>query len=255
MLPRGSRRPRPWPHRLGQDDGVRPSPADPPVAQHDAAPVASPARPHPGPDPRARDPDRGRPHPARSPPRPDLAHRLPWRRAPAVIGAAAIVLAVRGWSAPVLTVVLVVLVAAALRARSALTAVIVAVAVIGGGALWSAGSPQLQAQVLIAVGVVLIVGAWRHLGAVTTAPECRSERPRRARSPHARPPDPVEPDVRRRAGRLHVGRGPGRRDGIRPAHLTQWGVRRAPCRAPGIPLRVYGRAWHTSTRSSRSARR
>ena len=97
--------------------------------------------------------------------------------APAVIGAAAIVLAVRGWSAPVLTVVLAVLVAAALRARSVLTAVVVAVAVIGGGALWWAGSPQLQAQVLIAVGVVLLVGAWRHLGAVITAPDAAASDP------------------------------------------------------------------------------
>lgn len=97
--------------------------------------------------------------------------------APAVIGAAAIVLAVRGWSAPVLTVVLAVLVAATLRARSVLTATVVAVAVIGGGALWWAGSPELQAQVLIAVGVVLIVGAWRHLGAVITASDAAASDP------------------------------------------------------------------------------
>ena len=35
--------------------------------------------------------------------------------------------------------------------------------------LWWAGSPQLQAQVVVGVGLVLIVGAWRHLGAVVAA--------------------------------------------------------------------------------------
>ena len=97
--------------------------------------------------------------------------------APAVVGAAAVVLAVRGWSAPVLTVVLAVLIAAALRARSVLTVVVVAVAVIGGGALWWAGSPVLQAQVVVALGVVLIVGAWRHLGAVLATPDAATSDP------------------------------------------------------------------------------
>ena len=90
--------------------------------------------------------------------------------APAAVGAVVVWLAVRGWAAPVLTGILAVLVTAALRVRSGLTAVVVAVAVVGAGALWWAGSPQLQAQVVVAVGLVLIVGAWRHLGAVITAP-------------------------------------------------------------------------------------
>ena len=78
-------------------------------------------------------------------------------------------LAVRGWSAPVLTGILAVLVTAALRVRSGLTALVVGVALVGAGALWWAGPPQLQAQVVVAVGLVLIVGAWRHLGAVLAA--------------------------------------------------------------------------------------
>ncbi len=32
--------------------------------------------------------------------------------------------------------------------------------------LWWAGSDRLHAQVLVGTGVVLVVGAWRHLGAV-----------------------------------------------------------------------------------------
>ena len=80
-------------------------------------------------------------------------------------------LAVRGWAAPVLTGILAVLVAAALRVRSGLTALVVGVALVAAGALWWAGPPQLQAQVVVAVGLVLIVGAWRHLGAVIAAPD------------------------------------------------------------------------------------
>ena len=89
--------------------------------------------------------------------------------APGIVGAVVVWLAVRGWSAPVLTGILAVLVTAALRVRSGLTALVVAVALVGAGALWWAGSPQLQAQVVVAVGLVLIVGAWRHLGAVLGA--------------------------------------------------------------------------------------
>ena len=89
--------------------------------------------------------------------------------APGVVGAVVVWLAVRGWSAPVLTGILAVLVTAALRVRSGLTALVVGVALLGAGALWWAGPPQLQAQVVVAVGLVLIVGAWRHLGAVVAA--------------------------------------------------------------------------------------
>ena len=86
--------------------------------------------------------------------------------APGVVGAVVVWLAVRGWSAPVLTGILAVLVTAALRVRSVLTALVVAVALLGAGALWWAGAAQLQAQVVVAVGLVMVVGAWRHLGAV-----------------------------------------------------------------------------------------
>jgi len=86
--------------------------------------------------------------------------------APGVVGAVVVWLAVRGWSAPVLTGILAVLVTAALRVRSVLTGLVVAVALLGAGALWWAGAAQLQAQVVVAVGLVMVVGAWRHLGAV-----------------------------------------------------------------------------------------
>lgn len=91
--------------------------------------------------------------------------------APALVGAAVVWLAVHGWAAPVLTAVLAVLVAVALRVRSLLTGVVVLVALVAAGALWWSAAGELQAQVVVAVGVVLIVGAWRHLGAVLASPD------------------------------------------------------------------------------------
>lgn len=90
--------------------------------------------------------------------------------APAVVGAVLVVLAVRGWAAPVLTAVLVLLVAALLRVRSVLTAVVVVAVGAGAGALWWAAPSEVQAQVVVGAGLVLLVGAWRHLGAVVGAP-------------------------------------------------------------------------------------
>jgi hypothetical protein len=87
---------------------------------------------------------------------------------PAVVAAAAAWLAVRGWAPTALTAVLVVLVVSVLRARSLLTAVVVVAVGVATGALWWAGSERLQAQVLVGAGVVLVVGAWRHLAAVAT---------------------------------------------------------------------------------------
>lgn len=90
---------------------------------------------------------------------------------PALVGAAAAWLAVRGWAPTVLTVVLVVLVVAALRVRSVLTAVVVLAVGAATGALWWAGPDRLQAQVVVGAGIVLVVGAWRHLAAVATTPD------------------------------------------------------------------------------------
>ena len=97
--------------------------------------------------------------------------------APALVGAAAVWLAVHGWAAPVLTAVLAVLVASALQVRSVLTGVVVAVALVGAGALWWSAPPGLQAQVVVGAGIVLLVGAWRHLGAVLTSHDHRVSDP------------------------------------------------------------------------------
>lgn len=89
--------------------------------------------------------------------------------APAIVGAAVVWLAVHGWAATVLTGILVVLGSAVLRVRSLLTAAVVAAAGLAAGALWWQRDDALQAQVVIGAGVVLLVGAWRHLGAVLGA--------------------------------------------------------------------------------------
>lgn len=86
--------------------------------------------------------------------------------APAVAGAVLVWLGARGWAAPVLTLVLVVLVVALAYVRSALTAVVVLGSLLAVGALWWWRDDALQQQVLVGAGVVLLVGAWRHLGAV-----------------------------------------------------------------------------------------
>lgn len=86
--------------------------------------------------------------------------------APAVVGAAMVWLAARGWAAPVITVVLLVLLVALVRVRSLLTAAVTVTALAAGAALWWWRSDPVQAQVLVGLGVVLVVGAWRHLAAV-----------------------------------------------------------------------------------------
>ncbi|RKT79706.1 peptidase M50B-like protein [Terracoccus luteus] len=86
--------------------------------------------------------------------------------APAVVGAVAVWLAGRGWAATVVSVVLVVLVLAVARVRSPLTLLVVLVAIAATGLLWWRRDDVVQQQVLVGTGVVLVVGAWRHLAAV-----------------------------------------------------------------------------------------
>jgi hypothetical protein len=86
--------------------------------------------------------------------------------APAVVGAAMVWLAGRGWAAPFITTVIAILLFALIRVRSALTALVMVVAIGGSAALWWWRNDTVQLHVLIGVGIVLIVGAWRHLSAV-----------------------------------------------------------------------------------------
>ncbi|MDJ1370149.1 hypothetical protein C7K25_01975 [Gulosibacter molinativorax] len=86
--------------------------------------------------------------------------------APAIIGAAFAWLGGAGWGAPVITAVLVILLIALFRVRSFLTGFVMVVTLIAAGTLWWFRADALQTAVLLGIGAVLVVGAWRHLGAV-----------------------------------------------------------------------------------------
>jgi hypothetical protein len=86
--------------------------------------------------------------------------------APALVGALMVWAAGRGWSAPLVTTGLAVLLFALLRVRSALTVVVMVVVIAGSAGLWWWRDDTLQPRVLVGLGVVLLVGAWRHLLAV-----------------------------------------------------------------------------------------
>ncbi len=94
---------------------------------------------------------------------------------PAIVGTALIMLALGGWAAPAISVCLAVLVFALIRVRSFLTAVVMLGAIAGTGALWWWGADLLQAQVLVGAGLVLLVGAWRHVGAVARSSDTGSD--------------------------------------------------------------------------------
>src|SRR5699024_12412427 len=73
----------------------------------------------------------------------------------------------QGWARTALFAALVVLVVSLVFTRSLHTVVAVLGTAAGIGALWWWGSPALIALLTLAAGVFLLLGAWRHLGAVT----------------------------------------------------------------------------------------
>lgn len=86
--------------------------------------------------------------------------------APAVVGALLMQIALHGWSRTALFAALVVLVVSLVFTRSGHTVLAVLATAAGIGALWWWGSPALAALLTLAAGVFLLLGAWRHLGAV-----------------------------------------------------------------------------------------
>lgn len=86
--------------------------------------------------------------------------------APAVIGTALVFAAERGWSAPVIAVVIVILLGTLVTVRSLYTALVIVMTLAATAALWWWADADLQFVVLLAVGVVLLFGAWRHIGSV-----------------------------------------------------------------------------------------
>lgn len=89
--------------------------------------------------------------------------------APAVLGAVAIQIALHGWSRTALFVAALVLVISLVFTRSLHTVLAVLVTAAGLGAAWWWGGQELSALITLAVGVFLLLGAWRHLGAVATS--------------------------------------------------------------------------------------
>ncbi|MGC5616814.1 M50 family metallopeptidase [Georgenia sp. Z1491] len=89
--------------------------------------------------------------------------------APALIGAALVNVALRGGAGAALLAALVVLLVSLAFSRSVHTvlAVLGAAAVVGG--VWWWGGPEWAAVLTLAAGVVLLLGAWRHLAAVATS--------------------------------------------------------------------------------------
>ena len=90
--------------------------------------------------------------------------------APALLAMGLAIGAGAGWAAPVLAALGAVLLVALVQVRSLLTATVTVAALVGVGVLWWWGTPQLQAQVLLGLAGVLLVGAWRHLLAAMRDP-------------------------------------------------------------------------------------
>jgi hypothetical protein len=86
--------------------------------------------------------------------------------APAVVGALLVRAAGTGWAPTTLGVAALVLVVSLVRVRSWYTALVMVALTAATAVLWWWGTAALQAAVLLGVGLFLLVGAWRHLGAL-----------------------------------------------------------------------------------------
>ncbi len=86
--------------------------------------------------------------------------------APAVVGALMVWAGSQGWSRSVMLAACVAFLVALVRSRSALTVLVLTVLVLGAAFLWWADVPDARAVLVVALGVVLLVGAWRQWIAV-----------------------------------------------------------------------------------------
>lgn len=90
--------------------------------------------------------------------------------APAVVGAGLVAAAVHGWAPAVLGALAVVAALTLLFVRSWSTAGTTLVVALAAGALWWWRADGRSSAVVLTVGLVLILGAWRHLAAVAGSP-------------------------------------------------------------------------------------
>jgi hypothetical protein len=88
---------------------------------------------------------------------------------PALVGLLMVWTATTGYAAALLLGCLVTLAVVLVFVRSAGTLVTVAAAAAGIGALWWWRHDGVQALAVVTTGLVLLVGAWRHLGAVASS--------------------------------------------------------------------------------------
>ncbi len=95
--------------------------------------------------------------------------------APAVVGAFSLFAAGAGWAPPVLAATAAVLVLSLVRVRSVYTAAVMLALTAVTGALWWWAAPAVQGGILLGSGTFLLVGAWRHLGAVLGHPGLGSD--------------------------------------------------------------------------------
>lgn len=95
--------------------------------------------------------------------------------APGLLGGLLVWLVSRGWAAPTLTILLIGLLASFAYVRSVLTGVVVVTVTAAVAALWWWRDEAVQHHVLAAIGIVLLVGAWRHLVTVLGRPEPTSD--------------------------------------------------------------------------------
>ncbi|MEE1619405.1 M50 family metallopeptidase [Brachybacterium sp. J153] len=86
--------------------------------------------------------------------------------APAILGALLVQIALAGWGRTALFAALLALVLALVFSRSLHTVLAVLATAAGVGALWWWGGPGPIALLTLAAGAFLLLGAWRHLGAV-----------------------------------------------------------------------------------------
>ncbi|EAP97816.1 putative integral membrane protein [Janibacter sp. HTCC2649] len=88
---------------------------------------------------------------------------------PALVGLLMVWSATTGYAAALLFACLLTLVVVLAFVRSAGTLATVAAAGVGIGALWWWRNDEVQALAVVSTGLVLLIGAWRHLGALTSA--------------------------------------------------------------------------------------
>lgn len=95
--------------------------------------------------------------------------------APACTAAALTWAAASGWAAAMIAALTILLAISIPRVRSLLTFAVLMVVLTGAASLWWWRSDALQSHVLVGLSIVLLVGAWRHVGSVFRSKDSGSD--------------------------------------------------------------------------------